>query len=400
MATEHGFLVPPNFKEEPPSDDDMNFASIIWGLSLGVTIFNCGKAMRQTQAAIRRRNRLTLYIMFIWLEVCSSTVLGIMVWLYLRGIIKPSFQYYFFISTSLTPFHLSHTDSLVVFWSIQVQCLIQIIINRVSLLMVVRRNGTVLKWTCFGILLAINISVFCVWIPARLQISEKYIHVNEIWDRMEKVLFAIMDAALNFYFIWVVKQRLVANGLQKYTRLYHMNMFLVAISIALDVSYGLSNSVCHLALTLFKILLIGMMSLPNSFVYVQFHPLVYLCKLHIEMNMADLIGKVVRAGNNQADGTHDYSSRSRTTVKTGTRPAGTSRFGGGLTRTHIELGEEDEIELKHRENLEGIKKTVITEVIRSPNSEDDEIMEHHERAVSEASSTNARHEPYSIERAK
>ncbi|KAF5614373.1 uncharacterized protein FSUBG_253 [Fusarium subglutinans] len=367
MATENGFLVPPNFKEEPPSDDDMNFASIIWGLSLGVTIFNCGKAMRQTQAAIRRRNRLTLYIIYIWLEVCSSTVLGIMVWLYLRGIIKPSFQYYFFI---------------IVFWSIQVQCLIQIIINRVSLLMVVRRNGTILKWTCFGILLSINISVFCIWIPARLQISEKYIHVNEIWDRMEKVLFAIMDAALNFYFIWVVKQRLVANGLQKYTRLYHMNMVLVAISIALDI------------------LLIGMMSLPNSFVYVQFHPLVYLCKLHIEMNMADLIGKVVRAGNNQADGTHDYSSRSRTTVKTGARPAGASRFGGGLTRTHIELGEEDEIELKHRENLDGIKKTIVTEVVRSPNSEDDEITEHHERAVSEASSTNARHEPYSIEHAK
>ena len=45
-----------------------------------------------------------------------------------------------------------------------------------------------------------------------------------------------MDAVLNFYFIWVVKKRLVANGLQKYTRLYHMNMFLVGISIALDVS--------------------------------------------------------------------------------------------------------------------------------------------------------------------
>ncbi|KAF4458193.1 hypothetical protein F53441_44 [Fusarium austroafricanum] len=364
MAQETGFLVPSNFKEEPPSDDDMNFASIIWGLSLGVTIFNCGKALRQTQAAIRRRNRLTLYITFIWLEVISSTVLGIMVWLYLRGIIRPSFQYYFFI---------------IVFWSIQVQCLIQIIINRVSLLMVVRRNGTILKWTCFGILLAINCSVFSIWIPARLQISETFIHINEIWDRMEKVLFALMDAALNFYFIWVVKQRLVANGLQKYTRLYHMNMFLVAISIALDV------------------LLIGMMSLPNSFVYVQFHPLVYLCKLHIEMNMADLIGKVVRAGNNQGDGTHDYSSRSRTTMKTGTRPAGAGRFGGGLTRTHIELGEEDEIELKQRENLEGIKKTIVTEVIRQPQSEDDDITEHHERAVSEASSTNTHHTPYSIE---
>lgn len=123
----------------------------------------------------------------------------------------------------------------VVWWSTQVQCLIQIIINRVSLLMVVRSNGTKLKWTCFLILLAVNISVFCIWVPARLQISERYIHLNEIWDRCEKVIFALMDAALNFYFIYVVKQRLVANGLQKYTRLYQMNLFLVAISIALDV---------------------------------------------------------------------------------------------------------------------------------------------------------------------
>ncbi|CAG7559598.1 unnamed protein product [Fusarium equiseti] len=368
-SEERGFLVPEHFKEEPPSDADMQFASIIWGLSLGVSIFNSAKAVRQTQAAIQRRKRLTAYIAFIWAEVISSTILGILVWMYLRGFIKPSFQYYF---------------SIIVFWSIQVQCLIQIIINRVGLLMVVRRNATMLKWTCFLILLAINISVFSVWIPARLQISETFIHVNEVWDRLEKVLFALMDAVLNFYFIWVVKKRLVANGLQKYTRLYHMNMFLVGISIALDI------------------LLIGMMSLPNSFVYVQFHPLVYLCKLHIEMNMADLIGKVVRAGNNSGDGEHDYSSRSRTTNKTSTRPG---RFAGGLTRTHIELGEEDEIELKHRENLAGIKKTVVTHVVRSPNSEpqseqEDEIMEHHERAVSEASSSIPRHEPYSIEHAK
>ncbi|KAF4967843.1 hypothetical protein FSARC_4678 [Fusarium sarcochroum] len=368
MGAENGFLVPDHFKEEPPSVDDMNFASIIWGLSLGVSIFNCGKAFRQTRSAIMRRNRLTMYVTFVWLEIVSSFTLGILVWLYLRGILKPSFQYYFFI---------------IVFWSTQVQCLIQIIINRVSLLMVVRRNGTILKWACFGILLAINISVFCIWIPARLQINDTYVHINEIWDRIEKIIFAIMDAALNFYFIWVVKKRLVANGLQKYTRLYHMNMVLVGISIALDI------------------LLVGMMSLPNSFVYVQFHPLVYLCKLHIEMNMADLIGKVVRASNhNNGEATHDYSSRSRTTQKTGTRP-GPGRFGGALTRTHIELGEEDEIELKDRENLEGIKKTVVTQVVRSPHSDhEDDVSEHHERAVSEASSTKMHQEPYSIENAR
>ncbi|KAK7432144.1 hypothetical protein QQZ08_001435 [Neonectria magnoliae] len=363
---ERGFLVPEHFHLDPPSEDDMNIASIIWGLSLGVTVFNCAKAFRQSKSAIIRRKRLTVYVVMIWAEIISSFVLGVMTWLYLREIIGPSFQFYFFI---------------IVFWSTQVQCLIQIIINRVGLLMLVRANATKLKWLCFLILFAINISVFCIWVPARLQISEKYIAINNIWDRVEKVIFAIMDAILNFYFIWVVKKRLIANGLHKYNRLYQMNLFLVGISIALDI------------------LLICMMSLPNSFVYVQFHPLVYLLKLHIEMNMADLIGKVVRASNN-AD-SNDYSSRGRS-HQTGSRPQH-SRFGATLTRTHIELGEEDEMELKERENLEGIKKTVVTEITRmGPTTEEDDIPEHHERAVSEASSTkhHGNQEAYAIERSR
>lgn len=102
--------------------------------------------------------------------------------------------------------------------------------------MVVRSNATRLKWLCFLILLAINISVFCIWVPARLQINKTYIHVNDIWDRCEKVIFGIMDAALNFFFIYTVKQRLVANGLTKYTRLYQANLVLVTLSIILDVN--------------------------------------------------------------------------------------------------------------------------------------------------------------------
>lgn len=106
--------------------------------------------------------------------------------------------------------------------------------------MVIRSNATKLKWLCFVILLAINISVCCIWIPARLQINDTYIAVNAVWDRCEKVIFALMDATLNFYFIWIVKKRLISNGLQKYTRLYQMNLFLVCISIALDVSATLT----------------------------------------------------------------------------------------------------------------------------------------------------------------
>ncbi|KAF4982473.1 hypothetical protein FZEAL_1898 [Fusarium zealandicum] len=353
-----GFLVPDNYVPQLPNDGDMNVASIAWGLSLGILIFNCGKAGRQTQSAWNRRKKITAYVALVWVEIISSFLLGVMCWFYLRNKIEPSFQFFFFI---------------IIWWSTQVQCLIQIIINRVGLLMVVRSNATKLKWTCFLILLAVNISVFCIWVPARLQISERYIHLNEIWDRCEKVIFAIMDAVLNFYFIYVVKQRLVANGLQKYTRLYQMNLVLVGISIALDI------------------LLICMMSLPNSFVYIQFHPLVYLMKLHIEMNMADLIGKVVRASNVQ---NHEYSSRSRTT---GTGRQHPSRFGATLAsahhRTHIELGEEDEYELKEREKLEGIKKTVVTQVVRSGanGDEEDGQMEPDERTISESSSTKHLH---------
>lgn len=44
-------------------------------------------------------------------------------------------------------------------------------------------------------------------------------------------------------------------------------------------------------------MLIGLMSLPNQIVYVQFHPVAYMVKLNIEMTMADLITKLARSEN-------------------------------------------------------------------------------------------------------
>jgi hypothetical protein len=94
----------------------------------------------------------------------------------------------------------------------------------------------------------INISVFCIWMPARLQISPTYIHVNEIWDRIEKVLYLLLDGTLNWYFIRVVKANLVENGLQKYNRLVRFNQRIIVISLLMDV------------------MIIGAMSIPNGFV--------------------------------------------------------------------------------------------------------------------------------------
>jgi hypothetical protein len=47
-----------------------------------------------------------------------------------------------------------------------------------------------------------------------------------------------------------------------------------------------------------------MLKLPNSFTYVQFHPLAFTVKLYIEMTMAELITKIVR----KSQTTGDHSS--------------------------------------------------------------------------------------------
>jgi hypothetical protein len=103
------------------------------------------------------------------------------------------------------------------------------------------------------------------------------------------VLYLIIDAYLNVYFIRTVKANLVSNGLQKYNRLVNFNL-------------------------LMDIVVLGTMSLPNGLMYVMsfhtrfpltkwrsytiLHPLAYLVKLNIEMSMARLIKKIALGFNN------------------------------------------------------------------------------------------------------
>lgn len=112
----------------------------------------------------------------------------------------------------------------------------QILANRLSLIMYDPVKERRLK---VGLLIAvgiINVSVFCIWVPARLQISETFIRVNDIWDRMEKAIFAVVDMTLNTYFMWLVKSKLVASGLTQYNILFKYNLIMVCFSISLDVS--------------------------------------------------------------------------------------------------------------------------------------------------------------------
>ncbi|KAI1493674.1 hypothetical protein F5X96DRAFT_620842 [Biscogniauxia mediterranea] len=263
-SSSNGFLVPASYTWTPTSDKEMNTASLIFGITLGISIFTVSKATQQTISSVKRSQRLTTYIMMIWGNWVSNMGIAPLTWFYLRGVIKNSFWLWFFI---------------LVLWCFQVQLLVQIIINRVTLLMAVRSTATNLKWVAFVIIGLINISVFVIWIPANLEISETWIRINNIWDRVEKCIFLVLDASLNCYFVYLVRTRLIANGLTKYTNLFRFNLAMIFFSVCLDA------------------ILVGLMSLPNHILYLQFQCLAYIIKLAIEMNMADLIRKVVKASN-------------------------------------------------------------------------------------------------------
>lgn len=118
----------------------------------------------------------------------------------------------------------------------QMQCIMHIIINRIALIMYDPKQVTRLKISVTLLIGAINISVFIIWMPARLQINSHWIYLNSIWDRVEKGIFAMVDLALNLYFIYLVRRELISHGLTKYRYLYWFNIIMIFFSISLDVS--------------------------------------------------------------------------------------------------------------------------------------------------------------------
>ncbi|KAH8664224.1 hypothetical protein BX600DRAFT_540721 [Xylariales sp. PMI_506] len=269
MANETGFLIPPWYKASTPGDLDLNIASIIWGFSLSCGTFTFIKAVQQSWKAYKRKRLFNAYIIMVWAEWTVCIIISILGWLYLSPskAIEPSFWIYF------------GFQGIVVLWVIQIHCILQIIINRVRLLVVDQRRADMVKWGVAIFVGLINISVFIIWIPARLQISQRWMDINSWWDRCEKAMFAVIDIALNLSFIYFIRSKLIANGLEKYKKLFWCNLGMILVSMSLDV------------------ILIGLMSLSSSPVYIQFHPLAYLVKLHIEMNLAELISKIVKAAN-------------------------------------------------------------------------------------------------------
>ncbi|KAH7035756.1 uncharacterized protein B0I36DRAFT_361086 [Microdochium trichocladiopsis] len=200
----------------------------------------------------------------IWTHLVLNTVDGCIAWFYLFRKIKPGFWIFLWFC---------------IVWAIQIQLVMQIIINRIALLMSDQHRARQLKWITFVIVGIIGVVVTVVWMPASLQISPMWIEVNKVWDRLKQCILTVMDVCLNFYFLHMVRKHLIANGLQKYKYLYNYNAAMVGLVVLLDAT------------------LIGLMSLQVKYAYLQFQIIVYLTRFYIEMANADLIRKIISRAN-------------------------------------------------------------------------------------------------------
>ena len=73
------------------------------------------------------------------------------------------------------------------------------------------------------------------------------IYLNNAFEKAEKTFFLLTDLGLNLYFLYLVRFRLIALGLNKYWLLFKVNVAIVFLSTGMDA------------------LLLGMLSLPDPY---------------------------------------------------------------------------------------------------------------------------------------
>ncbi|KAL0065770.1 hypothetical protein AAF712_007257 [Marasmius tenuissimus] len=258
MSIDVGFPTEAPFVELTVTRGDIVLGSIAFGFFFGFLVHVFWTAVLET----KRVGRLTAYVAMVWLEILGNIGFAITSWGYLYKIFPPNMGVFL---------------TVIVCWITQVQCLMLIIVNRLCILLATDRERMMMKVIVAGIVTVVSISTACIWIPAQLQINHRYIELNHWWDKFEKAIYLCLDLSLNIIFIVMIKRRLVNYHLSKYARVMRFNEYIIFISIGMDI------------------LLMGMTTLKNGFVYCQFHPVVYIVKLAIEMSMSRLLIKVARS---------------------------------------------------------------------------------------------------------
>lgn len=115
------------------------------GFTLGFGLLTFWEAAKQSLRT--RHPARSIYVYMVWAEFTANAVMAIISYLL--------FTHHLKISLGVLIVQLC-------MWSLQIQLLPQIIINRISVILGDRRQSTTLKWSVAGVILAINISVFCI----------------------------------------------------------------------------------------------------------------------------------------------------------------------------------------------------------------------------------------------
>jgi hypothetical protein len=114
--------------------------------------------------------------------------------------------------------------------------------------MVEPRKAMKLKWSLFLAVLSINIAVAVIWISAQMPgVTPFQVILNIMFEKAEKAFFLVLDLSLNLYFLYLVRYRLIQDGLSKYWALFHFNVAIVLLSTSMDC------------------LLLGFLSLPDPY---------------------------------------------------------------------------------------------------------------------------------------
>ncbi|EXJ70719.1 uncharacterized protein A1O5_05709 [Cladophialophora psammophila CBS 110553] len=278
---------------------DYQLANAAAGFSLGFGFLTTWEAIKQTRHLINPWR--SVYIFMVWGELIANLAITILVWLFMNHYLFANVPTYFFV---------------LFFWAFEIHFILQLIINRLSVVVSDRITATRVKWAVAVIITLVNIGVFSIFIPAHLNPppDKLFVVVNKYWDKATKFIILFIDAGLNLYFLHTVNARLVRNvGLTKYRSLVSFNIKLMVVSVLMDC------------------MIIGMMFFHNQLVFMSFHPVAYTVKLNIELSMANLIRKIATSRENdfQGDHLHSYSMHS----VGGQSPATLSRSRANTFRT-------------------------------------------------------------------
>ncbi|KAK1830438.1 hypothetical protein QBC39DRAFT_383285 [Podospora conica] len=252
-----GFLLPPTYTPPPTLPWESALANAILALFLTLAVLLAIHLVR----LCRRRRRVPLYLAFAWLDLAAAIIHASLGWCVGHGRCPAQPSLWLFLGIILS-------------WSVERHCLAQILANRVGVLL---PSGWGRRFKCgvFWGTFVLTTSVVVVWTPGTMEISPGWVRANEVWDRGEKVCFLAGDVALNGYFVHVVRSELVRRcGLERYARLWRVNVGMVVVTVLLDAA------------------VVGSTWIPDYWIYVQFRPLVHLVKLYIELCNAEFIGKV------------------------------------------------------------------------------------------------------------